>query len=132
MNIKILKIILIIAFILISIVEALYLWALPSALNAVLKTSRTSDFLKQKTGLILSYENARIKTFPAFSSNLSLKNLKLIDSDNNLVASANSIDASVSLPHLLLKRLKIKTFEANNFNLTVSRQNDKKFSRICL
>lgn len=74
MNIKILKIILITIIVITAVIEGLYLAVLPAWVNSVLKIDKIPAYLNAKTGLKLSYDNAKITTYPLFSIKLYVKN----------------------------------------------------------
>lgn len=126
MKINILKIFLITAVIIFAGVEALYLWALPALVNYAFKSQKIVVAVKNKTNLNLTYKNAYIKTYPAFSLKIFVNDFKLTDANNLEIASSEHIDAAIGLPSLLFNKIKIKAVNAKTFNLIISRNIDKK------
>lgn len=127
MNKKILKIILIITVIIAAAFETLYLGVLPAWVNSVLKSDKTAYFVKNKTGLLLSYDEAKIKTSPAFSVKFSANNIVLKDTNNTDILKAKDLETSVYLPSLILKKLTIKSLKSDDMTFVFSRNKDKKF-----
>ena len=127
MNIKILKIILITIIVITAVIEGLYLAVLPAWVNSVLKTDKISAYLNSKTGLKLSYDNAKITTYPLFSIKLYVKNPDLKDKIDNQILKADELEATVFVPSILLKKMTLKSVKAKALNFTVIRTIDKKF-----
>ena len=105
MNIKILKIILITIIVITAVIEGLYLAVLPAWVNSVLKTDKISAYLNSKTGLKLSYDNAKITTYPLFSIKLYVKNPDLKDKIDNQILKADELETTVFVPSILLKKI---------------------------
>lgn len=127
MNIKILKIILITIIVITAVIEGLYLAVLPAWVNSVLKTDKISAYLNSKTGLKLSYDNAKITTYPLFSIKLYVKNPDLKDKIDNQILKADELETTVFVPSILLKKITLKSVKAKALNFTVIRTKDKKF-----
>lgn len=126
MNTKIAKIILITTIAVAAFVEGLYLFCVPFFLNKKLNSDELSSLVKQKTGICLKYDSAKIKTYPDFSIRLIVKDFSLKDKIDTKIAAAKNIDASVSLPPLAFKKLSVKGFKAEDFYFEFSRHTDKK------
>lgn len=129
MNIKINKTLLILISLILAIiilVEGLYLIALPRYLNGLFSSHKIESVLKEKTGLILTYKDARIKTTPSFNLVLNFTNLLLKDSDDNKILSAKEYNSAIRVVPLLFKKVVLKQMSANDLYFNFSRNKDKK------
>lgn len=106
-------------------VEALFLAVLPSFVNSSFEKKEFVSLVKEKSGLLLSYDNIRLKTYPNFVAKISADKVLLSD-DKNEIAKLKSLETKVFLPSLLLKKLTLKTFLANDFSVTIVRKKDNK------
>lgn len=126
MNIKIIKIFLISALAVVIAAETMFVFAFPAVINSFLKNNQIQTLLKEKTGLELSCDYIKVKTYPTFSLKIFTTNINLKDSEKNQILKAKDFDASIWLPSLLWKKLTVKSVTAKNFDLKFSRHKDKK------
>lgn len=125
-NIKTIKIFLILIAAVIIIVEGLYVFGLSAYVNSILKSGKVENVIKKHTGLILSFDSAKVKTYPDFSIRLVSQNLELADSASSKIISAKNIDTRTSLVPLLLKKLSVKSLKSEDLFFYLSRKQDKK------
>ena len=126
MNIKILKLVLILFLIITGGIGVLFLLVVPAQLNTLLENGKLSILLEQKTGLNLSYKNARVKTTPTLCIKLESEGFSLKDKNNIDVIKANKLDTSVFLPAFLLKKTAINYANADDLYISATRKKDKK------
>lgn len=124
MNIKILKIFIITAIVIIAGVEALFLAVLPAFVNSFFQKKEAVSFVNEKTGLVLSYDKIKFKTYPNFDAKIISENLILSD-DKQEIINIKNFDTQVFLPSLLQKKLTLKSLNADDFSMRFSRNKDK-------
>ena len=125
MNI-ILKRILLSVLALVLVAEFVFILAIPAIINHRLSNGDAAEILKQKTGLKLSFDEAKIITYPDFSAKFLSANLQITAADNKPVLKTKDFDVSVRILPLLFKNLSVKSIEASDFSFNFSRKNDKK------
>lgn len=126
MNINFLKNFIITILTVIMGIEALFLWGVPTLINACLNTIDIPKIVKEQTNLNLEYNNVKIKTYPNFSLRIKVNDITLTD-ENNLVANVSNLDTRISLPTIILKKINIKNVTIKDATLNITRKNDKRF-----
>ncbi len=126
MNIKLFKIIFVILITITAITEGLYLFALPYLLNKELSSGKINSTVQQKTGLNLAFKNTNVKTYPDFSIRFSAKDISITDKNKKKIFTAENINTKIWLPSFALKKLTLKSFNADNTKIVIVRQKDKK------
>ena len=123
---KIIKRILFSVLALALIAEFVFILVLPAVINRQIKSGDAAAMLKEKTGLNLSFDEAKIVTYPDFSVKFLSSNLKITSADNKNVLKTSDFDISLRLLPLLFRDLSLKSLEASDFELLFSRQKDNK------
>ena len=123
---KIIKRILFSVLALALIAEFVFILVLPAVINRQIKSGDAAAMLKEKTGLNLSFDEAKIVTYPDFSVKFLSSNLKITSADNKNVLKTSDFDISLRLFPLLFRDLSLKSLEASDFELLFSRQKDNK------
>lgn len=109
------------------LVEGLYLVVVPRYLNSLFKTHKVESLIKDKTGLILSYKSASVKTTPIFNLGLSFTDVLLTDTSGAKIFSAGDCESVLRLSSLIFKKVVFKNISANNLYFEISRNKDEKF-----
>ena len=124
MNITI-KRILLAALIIVLAAQFVFITVLPAVVNRKFQNGGVSALLKEKTGLNLNFDKAQITAYPDLSLKFEGANVSVTDSSQNEVLKTSDFDVTLRLLPLLFKDLSIKSFNAQDFNLNISRRADK-------
>ncbi len=108
-------------------IQSLWLFVLPDFVNKQLSEDTLKNELYNKTGLKLSYENAKIITFWNLDLGLRAENVKLNDKKGTEILSLKNFGASIRTPLILLKKINLKNIETEDFYFIFSRDKNNKF-----
>ncbi len=113
----------------ISVLECLYLFALPPVANHFLNKDYIRDYVKNNTNAQLDYEKAGLRTHVLPYLTLKAKTLDLSEKEtNNTVLHADNLDVKFSIIPLLKKKFNIKHIYSSNTKIFVDRDTDGKYN----
>ena len=117
------------AIITISIIEGIYLFALPFAMNHIANTNFVKNIFESKTNATINYEQAKFKTHIKPALTISVAKLKINDqkSDENFVSATNT-RAKIAIFPLLNKKLEIKTLNSENLYINIEKDETGTFN----
>lgn len=101
----------------ISIFAILYLcfiFVLPNIIDLNKFKPEIQNILKEQTNLTLDFDNPKISVTPFLAAGLKADNISVKLPDNSNLFTADSFLGRISLPNLLLLRVKVSTAELNN------------------
>lgn len=125
MKIKFIKIFLIIIIAIITLIEGMYVFGLSAYINSVLNSGKLEKQIKDKTGIVLSLADPKVKTYPDFSIRFVADNIVVEDSSSKIM-SADNVNFRVSLIPILYKKISIKALKSENLYFYLVRKQDKK------
>ena len=113
----------------ISILEGIYLFALPLAMNCIANTNLIKNIFETKTNATINYENARFKTHIIPALTISVGNLEINNKETleNFISTTNT-QAKLSLFPLLSKKLEIKTLNSENISINLEKDENGVFN----
>ncbi len=109
-------------FIIISILECIYLFAVPPILGYFANKNFISDIFNAKTNAKIEYSNIKIKTH--IKPQITLKTDKIIifeKNKENIFLDANNIDLKVNLLPLISKKIKLKHLYVDNIQINIEK-----------
>ena len=116
-------------FIVISVLECMYLLVLPAFLQKIFNKDFICSFLENNSNIILSADKLVLKTHFSPSVSLFAKNIKIKNKNTNqLLISADDTDLQINLLPLILKKISPKHFYADNLKLFILQNNDGSFN----
>ncbi len=126
---KKLKRILLKTIITVSIIEGMYLFALPVAMNLVAKTDIVKNLFESKTMASINYENAKFKTHIKPAITVSVQKLEINDKKNleNFILTTNT-QAKISLFPLLYKNIEIRNLNSDSLSINLEKDENGTFN----
>ena len=129
MNIKKAKHTLLKTIITLAIIEGIYLYALPFALNSIAKTNCFKNIVNSKTNVNLNYENVVFKTHFKPALTIKTKNLTIEEKENNIpFLQTDKAQIKVALLPLLTGKIAFKNIISNNINIRIERDENGLFN----
>ena len=119
---KITKITVFTTAILLFLIEAVYLFALPKFLNKYINSGKATALIKEKTGLDTGFKSFTVKTFPDFSLYLHAENFNI-----EKTAIIEKAEFKIYLASFLFKRINFEKGIITNSNITITRKKDGYF-----
>lgn len=113
----------------ISILEGIYLFALPLAMNCIANTDFAKNIFETKTNATINYENAKFKTHIIPALTVSVGKLQINDKKTSEeFVSTVSAQAKIALLPLLNKKLEIKSLKSNNISINLEKDENGIFN----
>lgn len=126
-TVKIIKYILFFLICAVVLSEVLFLSAVPFALNKMADDGFFTDFVRAKTGLIFSADNAKFHTYPDFSIKAEITCPKLNTKNGKNVMSAANLSGKIYLIPLFSGRVNATDFLLKNYSGLVYRDKNGEF-----
>ena len=105
----------------ISVLECIYLFAVPAIINNLLQSDLLKNIVKDKTNTELDYKQAKIKTHIKPFVSINTKEITLKEKETNTpVITVNNLDAKISFISLLCKKVNIKQFYADKLDANLN------------
>lgn len=111
---KFLKILGITIVSILAILYLCFLFVLPNIIDLNQFKPEIQKILKEQTNLTLDFDNPKISVTPFLAAGLKADNVSVKLPDNSNLFTADSFVGRISLPNLLLLRVKVSTAEINN------------------
>ena len=111
---RFLKITGIITLILLSILYICFLFVVPRVVDVSKYKSDLQKIVKEQANINLDYKNEKLITTPLLGIGFKADDLKLTLPDNSEILKADSLKATVSLPHILLLTVRVSSAEFEN------------------
>lgn len=116
-------------FIVISILECIYLFAIPPVLNEFTKTNYIKSLFSKNTNAKLEYSKIKIKTHIKPNITIKADKISIIDKeDNSITLYADNINSEFAVLPLICKQLNFKRLYADNFQINIKRDKDGNFN----
>lgn len=103
---------------------------LPNAVNLNKMKPDIQKYAEEQADLNINYNNAALTVTPMLSIGVKADNLSVKLPDNSELFTADSLNAAVSLPHLLFKTVKITKAEISNPKLNIDIENGREYKII--
>lgn len=106
----------------IVIIESIYLFAIPFALNSAVKTEFVKNIFAKKTNAVLNYGEIKIKTHIKPAITISADNFYIKSKEDNFeFLNAKNLRLKFDLLPLLLKKVNIKELTTSDVNILLER-----------
>lgn len=106
------------------VTEFLFVFVLPFWVNRLFENGSVVSAIKSKTGMTLSYESAKIRTYPDFSLKFSVKKPFLSDAGRGDVLNADYISAKISLLPAVFGNINLRNAVIENLYVKLIRDKD--------
>lgn len=116
-------------FIVISILECIYLFAIPPVLNKFANTDYIKNLFAQKANAELEYSKIKVKTH--IKPNLTIKadKITILDKENNnIVIDAENVNSRFAILPLISKQLNFRYLYADNLQINVTKDKNDNFN----
>ncbi len=117
--------ILILIFVFIQIFYVVYL---PEFININSKIPAIEKFFYKHTGLILSVDNVRLRTFRDFTFTLSADKVNIYDCNKRIILDSENPFIKVQPIYFIFKKFKIKELKTDNLDIELVRYKNKLFN----
>lgn len=111
------------------VIESIYLFAVPFALNIAVKTDCVKNIFASKTSATLNYENVKFKTHIKPALTVKIGKLSILSKEYEQVfISAQNATAKLMLFPLLQKKLNIQNIQADNLTINLEKDENGVFN----